>query len=387
MNDEVRIWYDPHTTATKGNGWRARSTINGTQRISRITYTQPDTPARDSFELGWRQHVLRLRQQTPDPNNIYTIGDLCNWLSQNPPTTWGKGHTASMRSINRRQIQPYPIAGRPFREAIPAWFHRHINGIDGASKQTRQHTRQYLYTAYRAAALQEDHLHRPWWEGENPLTPVSVETGATPIRRVIPTADQTTVLLQYMSNGQPHDMLRAGIAMAWTGCRPSEWCALEWADINFGDRSVDVSKAVKAGTQDVGDTKTWRGARLTFMPAVTAAVMAEWRDYVGGDRFVFPHVGRSGFEYGRPATPGAFAKALRRAKGRDGLLSVLPDDLTLYGIRHLQVSRLTAGMSPGEAASVAGHSPSMSIDHYTQALGTGARAAEIWDVADSEAMG
>lgn len=383
--DEVTIWYDDEQVTARGRRWRARSSLGGNRKASRITYTRPNTPERAAFEQAWREYVIRRRHESPTKTAVYTVGALCQWFADNPPPTWGEGNTKSMRSINRVHIQPYPIADRPFREAIPAWFHTHVNGIDGASRQTRRHVRQFLHGAYRAASLEEDGSGRAWWDKENPLAPVQVITGTEPVRRIIPTPDQIRLLLDYMKTGEEWDLLRAGLAMAWTGMRPSEWCALEWADIDFETRAVDVSKAVKAATQNVGKTKTRRGERLTYMPAVSAAVMVEWRGYAGGDRFVFPHVGRTNFDYTRPALPSTFAKALLRAKRGDGPLSALPHDLTLYGIRHLQVSRLTEGMSPGEAASVAGHSPSMSIDHYTQSLTTGSRAAEIWDEADRKA--
>lgn len=390
----VKIWYDKPEQRTKGLAYRARADCglkrlpNGqTRRLRHVatTYTRPDTPERATFEKDFMDEVLRLRRTKPADNKVHTIGDLCNWLAANPPPTWAEGHHQNMRSINRRHIQPYPIAARPYARAIAPWFHEHINNLPGLSKQTKNHVAQYFQAAYTAAALKVDAGGEPWWDKINPLTAVKVHTGADPIERTVPTKTEAAFLLHYMRTGHDWDLLRAGIAMAWTGMRPQEWCALEWADIDWDTSAIEITTAVKAKTRRRGKTKSRRGKRLTFMPTVTRAVMTEWRAHIGSDRFVFPHVARNGYDYSNHAIPNWFTKAMDRAKKEGKPLASLSPELTLYGIRHRQISVLTENMSPAEAASVAGHTPSMSIDHYTHALSNGSKAIEYWDAADNKA--
>lgn len=161
-----------------------------------------------------------------------------------------------------------------------------------------------------------------------------------------------------------------------TGCRPGEYLAAQWKDIDFDTGMVTIQRAITDGKDGwtFSEPKTARSRRSIPLPPVLLRMLQEHRKRQAEERLA---AGPSYRNYdlifanavGEPLDRHNLAvrhfKPLLRAAG-------LPESLRLYDLRHSCATLLlAAGEHPKVAAERLGHASTvMTIDVYSHVVPT-----------------
>lgn len=100
---------------------------------------------------------------------------------------------------------------------------------------------------------------------------------------IIPQDEDVQRMIQHLRHTDK-DLYLAVLIASTLGMRRSEICALEWADINFKEGKINVSKAVVLGDDGLWhtkETKTRAGTRSLFVAPDVLAELAKHRQFSG----------------------------------------------------------------------------------------------------------
>jgi integrase len=124
-----------------------------------------------------------------------------------------------------------------------------------------------------------------------------------------PTEDELSHLLDACAvHGSYAPQMRAFVTFAaYSGMRPGELFALEWADIDFESMRVDVKRRLYRGTVDL--PKSNKSRRIALTPPARDALLGQPTRQDGGLVFV----SKRGVRLSQPTFSGYWGKALARA--------------------------------------------------------------------------
>ena len=162
-------------------------------------------------------------------------------------------------------------------------------------------------------------------------------------------------------------------AVASTGMRRGEACALRWSDIDFAAASLTIDESVVAadGGALVKAPKSRAGVRTVAIDRITlATLLALQKETEGfaklGDFVVEPthFVFATELPGGSPPHPDAMSHAF----GRVRIAAGLPTDIHLHSLRHFQATVLDPIFSEAQKQSRLGWSTVHMARHYTDGL-------------------
>jgi len=208
----------------------------------------------------------------------------------------------------------------------------------------------------------------------NPVQPVETRC-KTEYRAILVTPQQTRAILRVLS--QPLHRILV-LTCAATALRASELVALRWADVQFGEGRISVSKRWSRGKD--GATKTEGSDGYVPLHPHLARHLRAWHartPYAKKTDFVFPSFKAQGKV---PISPGVFvADHLRKASLAVGVQ--IPDGYRygLHSLRHSLSHHLVnkARVDPKTVQGILRHSRiQTTLDLYTQKDPDEARAAQ-----------
>lgn len=168
-----------------------------------------------------------------------------------------------------------------------------------------------------------------------------------------------------------------------TGMRRSEYCSLQWQDIDWEQRSIHICRSAVKITGDeifVKEPQTLACDRYVYFSAEMESLLREYRQecaYITetydqreltDDDFLFRRQGTR-----LPMTPTTFTWRFKCILKKNGL----PEQLNVHSLRHTAASLMIAGGTDvATVAGILGHSqPSTTLDIYTHAFDKNKKAA------------
>ncbi|WP_162601306.1 tyrosine-type recombinase/integrase [Occallatibacter savannae] len=195
-------------------------------------------------------------------------------LSSSILPRWGQSALASMESMD-----------------VEHWIRNlKTKGGTPASAATKSKVRNLMSALF-------SHAIRYGWAGRNPITAVRTSSS----RRREPEMLTPAEFRQLRDELPTRECLMVVLA-ASTGIRRGELVGLKWADLDFNERLLHVSRSVWHNIE--GDTKTPASRRSLPLHAVIVDLLKAWRTqspYVASDDFVFPSIRANGKH---PVEPG-----------------------------------------------------------------------------------
>jgi integrase len=186
----------------------------------------------------------------------------------------------------------------------------------------------------------------------NPFHGVSHRQGAP--RRDISAAEFQALLRGSQNSGRwnrptPAARFRQVLVFLWrTGCRPKEAATLEWTHVDFEKNLLVLPEHKTSRTQRVPRP------RVVPLDPVVAKLLYWLRARSDGPR-VFVHCRN------RPWTKDTLAQRVRRAR----LAAGIPEDATLYGLRHAFGTRgVVNGCDLKTLSTLMGHTTTRMTEHY-----------------------
>jgi integrase len=180
------------------------------------------------------------------------------------------------------------------------------------------------------------------------------------------------------------------VLAASTGMRRGEMLALEWTDVNWDRRELEVSKSLeqtKAGLR-VKSTKSEKPRRFS-LPAETIEVLRDHQRAQEADRKLYgSSYAKLGLVFARPDGQ-HYSPDRVGARVRELLLSAGLAGLSLHSLRHSHASELLSQGAPITAVSERlGHaSPNITLGIYSHALPADNQAAAVlWNDAMAEVI-
>ena len=168
------------------------------------------------------------------------------------------------------------------------------------------------------------------------------------------------------------------ITSSFTGLRPQEICALEWADVNLVNKTLFVKQAVKRITEfdenwnvvkrwsEIGETKTPKSVRSVAIPDAVVTVLQEWLLYckennISSD-YVFPNTKTGDFRK-YSGLRSSLQRFIQKYKLED-------EKITLYKFRHTFATILLEEReNPRIVADMMGHEKvSTTLDLYSHVV-------------------
>lgn len=238
------------------------------------------------------------------------------------------------------------IGKHKIKDVRPTNLQKIINGQHGKSKNyytKLRHTMQQIFDQ-----AQRDYLIR-----DNPADRLQIPSSTDGTHRSITDAERRAILFA----ADWHSFGLFVQVMLWCGLRAQEVAALRWEDIDQVNHTIRVRRALKADGR-IGDTKSQSGARTVPIPPQL------WiRLRLPDSGYLF--TAARGGHHTRSSIRNAW-KAFKwwvdialGAKVAKGAItcSVIPDDLTMYCLRHTYCTDLqAAGVPINVARDLMGHS-------------------------------
>ncbi|MBA3361934.1 MAG: site-specific integrase [Acidimicrobiia bacterium] len=332
--------------------------------------------------------ATRLRNKISDLENLSasapkTVADLVSlWLSKGAPKNMDRRTLTMVESMVRNHLITSlgsVRVGALMVEDVEAWLDAKAETM---AKSSVIKLRSYLAQAFDFGIRRR---HAVW----NPARIAELPVGATDRRspRAL-TAPEAKALLNVARHHRLGALVTAGVTL---GLRPAELTGLEWAAIDFAQKTITVYQSLQPkATRDSKSTPTLKGTktgltRTLQLPAPTVAALErhraaqveerllvgdrwplKWRDVV----FVTSN--------GTPIDASAVRKLVSRLAAEAGLQGVV----TPYDLRHTATSLLSAaGESAEKLADLLGHKDTrMVFKHYRHPVtSTISTAVEYWD--------
>lgn len=147
-----------------------------------------------------------------------------------------------------------------------------------------------------------------------------------------------------------------------TGVRPSEQLGLQWHNVDFEKGVIRIAAILERDGSVCEVTKTAAGLRDVPMGPLLRSMLLEWRAVCPSNRFVFPGPQGGPFRYWN----------FRRRVWSKGIAAAGLRHVTPHSARHAFIATLQAqGFEVALVAKLAGHTPAVSVSHYTQAVRNG----------------
>ena len=149
-----------------------------------------------------------------------------------------------------------------------------------------------------------------------------------------------------------------------TGLRRGEICGLRWEDFDEAEGTLKVNRSVstrKAGSLEVGETKTNKGRRTISLPDSTAQRLRERKKTAISD-WIFPNP----LHPEEPVNPGYAYNRMKTVLKNTGLPSIRFHDLRHTFATHA----LAGGVDAKTLSGILGHTnASFTLDTYTHVTG------------------
>lgn len=331
-----------------GRVWRVRWRDNNGAQRSKVLGRKADAIAYDA--------EIRKRKRTGDLE-VYEAGEetLGAFAAGDWWRLYAEPHLAertrdSYSKIWDRHVLPY-LGAVPLRELRAPDIEEHLAGLRSIGVGAP--------TVHRVYLVLSSVLQRAFEWGRVPENPCRRVRSRAPKRErvVVPLTDEQIDQLRKACL-TPRDGFIIGM-MAYGGFRPSELCALTWADI--GPDYIDVTKAT-APKGGIKDTKTHVDRRVKMTPKLIEV----YDEYVHSDaiELTHPHAPVITTRQGKPfkdSTWTTWHKDVWRPICEATGIKAVP-----YDLRHTFVSRLIAeGMNVVEVAKQAGNSPVTTLTVYS----------------------
>jgi integrase len=318
-----------------GDTWRYRFRENGIQR-SEFIGTVKQFPTRSSAEKA----AQRFRKLANSNIECITISDLVAkfWKESAPER---ETTAASYRSIFRRIEEKWgSLRIDSFCDRVmevEAWLKdlqvvgRHGNGSGPVSNLYRSQVRNLCHLLIEKAML--------WGHAQverNPIDLIRLKGGARAKELVILTPEQYSAIVD---DPELPEVVRVLVQMlAGLGLRISEALGLQWTDLNFEQKTIQIQRSVVHGQEN--ETKTTSSAAKLPLHDSLIAVLKAWKEQEAfRSKWVFCSE-RTGLPLDRDWLRAAYLKPAGERIGVDGL--------GWHSLRHLYRSLLRQMDTPIE---------------------------------------
>jgi integrase len=237
----------------------------------------------------------------------------------------------------------------------------------GVGAHTANAAKKYLRAALALAA--EDH--------NIPVAamPSRLGRGRTKAQKVILAPEEVARLIRH-ARTDPRGLYYTFPFL--TGVRPSEQLGLLWTDVDLEAGVVRIRRMLERFGTLCDVTKTAAGLRDIPIGPVLREMLTAWRGRCPQRDAAFPFVFPA--PHGGPYLYWNF----RRREWKPGLLAAGVRYVTPHSARHAFISTLQAqGFEVALVAKLAGHTPAVSVGHYTQAIRNGDAAMRALEEAYS----
>lgn len=281
------------------------------------------------------------------------VSDL--WEREHLPTLAPNTLKGYKPAIERANEQ---FGGKYVRETTPAEIKSFIDGFakKGFAQKTVKTQLLILNLIFKYAVLMGQ-------ISNNPCAAVSVPKNLPRGRREIPSDDQIKRVKEYCQSSQ---MALLAYLILHTGCRRGEAVALRWADIDFDERTVSISRsAYQSGSKVMFKCpKTSSGVRTVPLFDCLAEKLSPRLP----TELVFSK------SDGSPLDDSAFKANWNEYKNASGV------NITPHQLRHAYATVLfDAGIDPKDAQELLGHAQlSTTMDIYTHI--SEARRKKTYDI-------
>ena len=287
------------------------------------------------------------------------------WVETYKRDSVGEGQYQNYRSMINSTIAP-AIGNKPIKTITELDLQKLLNVQAGKSKshilKLRQHLYGMFYRAYRLRLI-------PY----NPAEDLTMPSATDGKRRSLTNDERSAIL----ATAETH---YAGLwikTLLYCGLRPNETRALNWGDIDLDNAIVHITRAMKAGTREIGAPKSRAGVRDVPIPDL---LLDSLKLAVGAPKepvFKQPTTGKRHTASSMQSLWNGFSRELDIALGaktyRNKILeSKLATDLVPYCLRHDYATRLqSAGVSLNVAKYLMGHADiTTTADIYTHTTET-----------------
>lgn len=249
---------------------------------------------------------------------------------------------------------------------IQRWL-KSLQTVNGLAWTTISKFRGTMLRIYRIGALHE-------LVAKNPVLPVETRS-TTDYKAILVTPRQTLAIIMSLPNPLHRILV---LTCAATALRFSELLSLRWADVQWEESRIAITKRWSRGKD--GPTKTRKSEGHVPLHPILAVYLKEWRDhapYAKDGDFLFPSLKAEGRV---PLSPAVFvADHLRPAAKAAGIALEDGQRFGMHNLRHSLSSWLVnkGKVEPKTVQSILRHSRiQTTLDLYTQGDGDETRAAQ-----------
>ncbi len=297
-------------------------------------------------------------------------GYLDDWLENRIKPRAKARSYESFEILIRKHIKP-ALGNLLLRDVQPATIQKFLNAKfnDGLSAQTVCHLRTVLRSAFNQA-LKENII------GRNPAA--LVDPPRIPDRQMQPLSpDEARDLLQAVAEERLEAVFTVALSL---GLRRGEILGLKWADVDFDERTMSISRSLQRvdGKLTEVETKTRRSRRTVAMPETVIASLRRHRARQAQERLAMGpdwHDGDLIFttELGTPVEPRNLLRTYERIvanANEDRPAETKMRKVRFHDLRHSAASLLLAqGVPLRTIMEILGHSSiAMTANLYSHVL-------------------
>ena len=217
---------------------------------------------------------------------IPTVASYCDEWVTSPIREWSDATRSGYSSILENHIVPH-LGSKRLDEVKRLDVKRLIEDVHHLSSARKKVIAAVLSGIFSSAV--EDEIVEV-----NPCQKMRKYCGNQPLLDIKPlTADEVQTLLDNASKF-PFEAYTFFLVAVRTGLRVGELLALEWTDIDFESRFVEIKKSMRVATKQIGPPKNkkTRKVDLTLAVVQTLRKLQAQRKVVsiGGNELVFPNL-------------------------------------------------------------------------------------------------
>ena len=286
------------------------------------------------------------------------------WVETYKREAVGEGQYSNLISRINSTIKP-ALGSKPIKNVTELDLQKLLNSQTGKSKSHISKLRQQLYGMfYRAYRLRMIPF--------NPAEDLQMPNATDGKRRSI-TAGEREAILRLAETHYAGLWIKT---LLYTGLRPGETRALNWCDIDFKNRLIHVTKAMKSRTREIGAPKSAAGVRDVPIPQPLFYALSLTAGALDAPVFVQPTTGKRHTASSMQSLWNGFVRRLDISLGaelyRNKIIkSKVAVDLVPYCLRHAYGTDLqAAGVPLNVAKYLMGHADiTTTANVYTHTTG------------------